>query len=148
MPEAPSERTLPGVGPPTGVSALRVLVVDDDRDLVLTLMGLLRLEGHDVRAVYKGTDVPRLVEEFDPDAALLDITLPDASGYEIARQLRARFGAGGITLIAITGWRQHSDVLLAKLVGFDHHFAKPFDPQRVLEVLSTLKRRATKGTFL
>jgi DNA-binding response OmpR family regulator len=142
MPEIPPEQTLPGIRPPTGARALRVLVVDDDRDLVLTLMALIRLEGHDVRAVYKGTDVPRLLEEFDPDAALLDITLPDASGYEIARRLRARYGYKGITLIAITAWKQHSDVLLAKLVGFDHHFAKPFVPHFLLDVLSALKPRA------
>jgi CheY-like chemotaxis protein len=73
--------------------ALRVLVADDDRDSVLTLMMLLRDEGHEVRGVYSGRQVMGHVLDFDPDVVLLDIAMPELSGWEVARTIRARRGA-------------------------------------------------------
>jgi CheY-like chemotaxis protein len=69
---------------------LRVLVADDDRDAVQSLLELLRDEGHDARGVYTGLDVLDSVRDFAPDAVLLDIGMPHVSGYEVARELRMR----------------------------------------------------------
>lgn len=72
--------------------ALRIVVADDDRDSVLTLM-LLREEGHEVRGVYSSRQVMGHVIDFDPDVVLLDIAMPELSGWEVARTIRARRGA-------------------------------------------------------
>jgi len=122
-----------GLGP----DALRVLVVDDDRDEVLTLVALLRDEGYDARGSYRGKDVLDLVRDFDPHAVLLDIGMPDLNGYEAARLVRARYGSASPLLIAVTGWKKASDRLLAQLAGFDHHVAKPYDPQLLLSLLKS-----------
>jgi CheY-like chemotaxis protein len=113
-----------------------VLVADDDHDTVLTLMALLRYEGHETRGVYHGADVVEAVREFEPDAVLLDIGMPGKSGYEIARELRELYGAKAPLLIAVTAHNKGSDKLLAQLVGFDHHVGKPYDSQHILALLA------------
>jgi CheY-like chemotaxis protein len=115
---------------------LRVLVADDERDQVVTLAAILQDEGHEVRECYRGTEVLRMVREFDPDIALIDIGMPGMSGYEVARELREEFGKERPLLIAVTGWKQSSDRILAKLAGFDHHLAKPFESKALLELIA------------
>jgi len=126
-----------------GRRKLRVLVADDERDQVATLAALLVDEGHEVREVYRGSEVTRMVREFDPDIALIDIGMPGMSGYEVARELRIEFGKTRPLLIAITGWKQSSDRILARLAGFDHHMAKPFDPTALLELIAPLASGST-----
>jgi len=119
---------------------LRVLVADDDHDLVLALTLLLRGEGHEVLGVHHGGDVVETVGEFAPDALLLDIGLPKMSGYEIVRALRERYGSARPVIVAITGRSGPATVRLSEMVGFDHHFTKPFEPKELLATLSSLLR--------
>jgi DNA-binding response OmpR family regulator len=106
--------------------------------MVATLAALLQDEGHQVREVYRGTEVLRLLAEFDPDVALLDIGMPGMSGYDVAREVRQTHGEGRPLLIAVTGWKKPSDRILAKLVGFDHHLPKPFQAGELLALLEPL----------
>lgn len=124
-------------------STLRILVADDNRDTVLTLMMLLREEGHEVRGVYNGTDVTRIARLHRFDAIILDIEMPEMSGYAIAQELRTLyFSTRAPLLIAISGkWNKPSEKLLAQAVGFDHHFEKPCDPQALLRLLKPLTLR-------
>ena len=116
--------------------SLRVIVVDDERDSVATLTLLLTEEGHEVCGLQRGSEVLRAVADFRPDAVLLDIAMPDMSGYEVARKIRSRYGEVKPMLIAISGrYKQESDKLLARTVGFDHHVAKPYDPNELLALL-------------
>jgi CheY-like chemotaxis protein len=117
---------------------LRVLIADDDRDGTLTLSTLLELEGYEVRAVHGGQEALDLAREFRPDVVLLDIGMPKITGYEAARRLRLRYGNDCPVLIAITGWKQASDKILASLAGFDHHVAKPYEPAHLIELLKKL----------
>jgi CheY-like chemotaxis protein len=120
---------------------LRVLVADDNRDTVLTLMMLLREEGHEVRSAYTGTDVMRIARLHRFDAVILDIEMPEMSGYAIARELRTHYyGTRAPLLIAISGkWNKPSEKLLAQVVGFDHHLEKPCDPNALLRLLKPLR---------
>ena len=122
---------------PTG-QRLRILIADDERDQVATLALLLQDEGYEVREVYRGSEVLRMVSDFDPDVALIDIGMPGMTGYDVAREIRQVFGKERPLLIAVTGWKQSSDRILARLAGFDHHLAKPFDPQALLEIIRPL----------
>jgi DNA-binding response OmpR family regulator len=116
---------------------LRVLVADDDRDSVLTLMMLLRDEGHEVRGVYSGRQVMGHVLDFDPDVVLLDIAMPELSGWEVARTIRARRGADRPMLIGISGeYKQGSDRVLAQILGFNHYLVKPYAPAELLALLA------------
>jgi CheY-like chemotaxis protein len=125
-------------GAARGRRRLRIVVADDERDQVTTLAMILQDEGHEVREVYRGAEVLRMVREFDPDVALIDIGMPGMSGYEVARELRQEFGKQRPLLIAVTGWKQSSDKILARLAGFDHHLAKPFESKTLIELIEPL----------
>lgn len=137
-----ASRSAPGdsTGHSTAQRALRVLVADDDRDSVLTLMMLLREEGHEVRGVYSSRQVMGHVIDFDPDAVLLDIAMPELSGWEVARTIRARRGADRPLLIGISGeYKQGADRVLAQIMGFQHYLVKPYAPADLLSLLDPLR---------
>jgi CheY-like chemotaxis protein len=123
------------------MNPLRILVADDNRDTVLTLMVLLRAEGHEVRGAYTGTDVMRIARLNRFDAIILDIEMPEMSGYAIAQELRTHYyGTRAPLLVAISGkWNKPSEKLLAQVVGFDHHLEKPCDPNALLRLLKPLE---------
>ena len=119
---------------------LRVLIADDDRDLALTWMMLLRDEGHEVHAVYSGRYVMGAVIDIDPDVVLLDIDLPGFSGWEVAKMIRERRGNERPVLVGISGkYKDGADKILAEIIGFNHYFLKPCDPTELLDVLASLK---------
>jgi DNA-binding response OmpR family regulator len=119
--------------------SLRIIVADDERDTVLTLMMILRDEGHDVQGVYTGSGVLPMIRDFDPDVVLLDIALPEKNGYELAEQIRKQPRGKRVLLIGISGqYKEGADKLLADLKGFDHYLVKPFDPAALLALLTPL----------
>lgn len=129
--------------PYTAPRPLRILVADDNRDTVLTLMMLLREEGHEVRTAYDGSDALRAARFANFDAIILDIEMPELSGYAIAQELRAHYyGTRAPLLVAISGkWNKPSEKLLSRAVGFDHHLTKPCDPNEILRLLKPLQSR-------
>jgi signal transduction histidine kinase/ActR/RegA family two-component response regulator len=106
-------------------SARRILVVDDNVDAADTLAELLRIEGFDVRKCYNGADALALARELPPDVAFIDLNMPGMSGFELARELRARARAAGMRLVALTGMGQKTDVEATRAAGFDAHITKP-----------------------
>jgi PAS domain S-box-containing protein len=134
-PQPDSAAVTPAAHKPTG---LRVLIADDNHDSAESMAMLLQLSGYDVRAVHSGPDALALATEFRPHVALLDIGMPGMNGYEVARQMRATQTGGRVILIAVTGWGQEQDKRLAKDAGFDHHVAKPVDPDALEALLASL----------
>ena len=118
---------------------LRILVCDDDRDTALTLTMILRDEGHEVTAVHSDRNVLNTVIRAEPDVVVLDIHLPDVSGWQIAQTIRAR-GTKGPLLIGISGvYKGGADRALADVSGFDHYLVKPCAPAELLALLAPLK---------
>jgi CheY-like chemotaxis protein len=112
----------------------KVLIVDDHMDsaealkLVLTQNGFVTLLAHD------GKGAIQAAKEHQPEAALVDIGLPDISGYEVARALRQMLPK--IQLIAISGWNREEDRKSSTEAGFDHHLVKPVDLSEILQLFS------------
>ena len=111
----------------------RVLVVDDNADAAEMLCAALGGAGHVVASALNGLDAISIAKQFDPEVAILDIGLPDVTGYELARHLRTEHPS--IRLIALTGYGQVTDVNAAKDAGFDVHRAKPLETELVLELI-------------
>jgi len=127
---------LPRFDPRYSPRSLRILIADDEPDSVTALKLLLNDEGHDVIGLSKGADVMRKIEEFKPEVVVLDIAMPDVSGYELAKEIRKRYGQITPLLIAITGrYKQASDRMLGQIVGFDHYLLKPYEPNELLALL-------------
>ena len=124
---APAARSLHGC---------QLLIVDDNVDAATTLAEVLAADGAEVRVAHDGSAALAELERYRPRAVLLDIGLPDISGYDVARRIRARPALRGLRLIAVTGWGQHEDRLKSHDCGFDEHLTKPVDVAR-LEALLT-----------
>jgi DNA-binding response OmpR family regulator len=122
------------------MSVRRILVADDEQDMVLTLSALLRAAGYETQGVYRGAEVAAAVQAFNPDVVLLDLAMPDRSGWEVARDIRAAGGDERPVLIAISGlYNQHAaDRILGMAAEFDHYVAKPYDPLALLSLLCRL----------
>lgn len=123
-------------------ASLRVLVLDDNPDMVDTLATLLETEGHVVQRTYSGKDALPAARLFRPDAIIVDLAVPGMSGYAVAQAIRHSFtDIRRPLLIAISGmWKDLPDQQIAHQVGFDHYLAKPCDPNEVLALLAQLRR--------
>jgi CheY-like chemotaxis protein len=119
----------------TPVPARRVLIADDNRDAAETLAMLLQMDGHEVTVVHNGKDALEALSTLQPEVALLDIGMPELSGYDVARRVRQGSLGRAVTLIAVTGWGQDRDKTQALAAGFNHHFTKPVDTDRLRELL-------------
>src|ERR671931_1189561 len=119
---------------------LRIVVADDDPDTVRTLRLLLEEEGHEVKTASDGPAAFYAVRDFGADVLLLDISMPGMNGFEVAQKLRERYGSAKPTLIAITGRDSAADRSFARSTGFDHHVAKPYEPQQLLALIERLAR--------
>jgi DNA-binding response OmpR family regulator len=117
--------------------ALRIVVIDDERDTVQTLMALLREEGHEARGVCNSRDALKAVQEFEADAAIIDIAMPGLTGWDVARAIRQALGEKRPLLIAVSGeYTSSADRILANMAGFDHYLEKPCDPNVLLALLA------------
>jgi PAS domain S-box-containing protein len=129
------------VSDPAVLRRLRVLVVDDNRDSADTLHRLLESMGQEVVSVYDGAAALATLGTFRPELVMLDIGMPNMSGYEVAQQIGARVGEFRPVLMAITGWGQEADKRRAREFGFDYHFVKPVSEDSLQRVLAEAARR-------
>lgn len=111
--------------------------LDDSREMIKTL---LELDGHRVASAADGATAIELLTTEPPDFALVDIGLPDMSGYELARQVRERLPNVDLKLIALTGYGQPADIEQALAAGFDDHIVKPIDPDHLQRLCESCKR--------
>jgi CheY-like chemotaxis protein len=119
-----------------------VLVVDDYPDSAEVASMLLTLHGYECRVATTGQEALDQAAAFEPDIVLLDIGLPDITGYEVARTLRARAGARPLYIAAVTGWGQPADRAKAFASGFDHHVTKPADLQKLAAIVRLADQRS------
>jgi PAS domain S-box-containing protein len=121
-----------------GVSGVRILVADDNRDSANSWAALLTLAGHEVRTAYNGQEALDVATEFRPQLSLLDIGMPELSGYDVARRIREQEWGAGAVLVALTGWGQEQDKQHASAAGFDYHFTKPVEMSALDPILTKL----------
>jgi PAS domain S-box-containing protein len=130
-PAEPEEPTAP-------TSALRLLIVDDNKDGADSLAMMLKIMGNETHTAYDGQEGVEMAMHYRPDVALFDIGLPKLNGYEACRRIRKQPGGNDIILIAVTGWGQDEDRRRSHEAGFDHHMIKPVDPTVLMKLLAEL----------
>ena len=119
----------------------RVLVVDDDAPLRELVRTLLERAGLAVSEAATGEEA--LTVDVEPDAVVLDVLLPGVSGYEVCRDLRARFGEN-LPIVFLSGERMEAlDRIAGLLIGADDYLVKPFEPDEMLVRLRRLLRART-----
>jgi two-component system OmpR family response regulator len=119
---------------------LRALVVDDEANLTDILTSTLRIEGWDTRSANDGTAAIRIARDFLPDAVVLDVMLPDISGLEVLRGIRALNPA--VCVLFLTARDSVEDRIAGITAGGDDYVTKPFSLEEVLARLRGLVRRA------
>jgi PAS domain S-box-containing protein len=136
--EAPAA-TPPGEKP-------RVLVVDDDPDVVDALAMLLEILGYPVAVARSGPEALELARRQCPRVALLDIGLPGMDGLEIARRLRAQYpDPEHLKLVALTGLGHEQARERSLAAGFDEHLVKPLGRQALLALLESVEKRTNEN---
>jgi PAS domain S-box-containing protein len=105
----------------------RVLVVDDNRDAAQSLSMLLRLGGHETCSAHSGPEALQAAESFRPELILLDLGLPQMSGYEVCQTLRRQPWSKEVVIVALTGWGQEEDRKRSQAAGFNAHLVKPIE---------------------
>jgi len=123
----------------------RVLVVEDERDMRQVLVYNLGQAGHEVLAVERGDEALALLREQRPDLVLLDLMLPDMSGLDICRQIKANPQLRAIPVIMLTARNEEIDRVIGLELGADDYVVKPFSVRElVLRVQAVLRR--SRGT--
>ena len=116
----------------------KVLVVDDEENILFLVETALQMQDFIVRTVGTGREAISLVEEFNPDLIVLDVMLPDLDGFEVCRRVRA---GSDLPILMLTARGEETDRIVGLELGADDYLAKPFSPRELLARLRAILRR-------
>ena len=111
----------------------KILVVDDEIDLVETVRFPLEMEGYDVLVSYNGEDALNQARKENPDLIILDLMLPKLDGYKVCRLLKFDERYKHIPILMLTAKTQEKDKILGKETGADEYITKPFEMDDLME---------------
>jgi CheY-like chemotaxis protein len=114
-----------------------VLVADDFADTAETLARLLSAAGCEVHTARDGQEAVERIRAWHPDVCVLDLSMPNLDGLDIAICVRREAASACPLLIALTGWGRREDRARVKEAGFDLYFVKPADPADILAAVQT-----------
>lgn len=119
----------------------KILLVEDDKTIVMGLEYSLRQEGYDIISCLSASQAEKAVEENAFDLAILDLSLPDGSGYDICRKIKKR---GGQPVVFLTACDDEVNVVMGLDMGADDYITKPFRIRELMSRLRTVQRRYDK----
>ena len=117
-------------------NCVSIMIVDDNVDAAQSLADLLTAQGHKVNVQSHPLAAISAARADPPQLFILDIGLPEIDGYELVRRLHEEPTVRGALFIALTGYGQTHDRILSKSAGFDHHFVKPMDSQKLSALIA------------
>jgi DNA-binding response OmpR family regulator len=115
----------------------KILIVDDEPNIVVALEYLMRQNGFDVRAARNGEEALALLDEFRPDLVLLDVMMPRKDGYQVAQTIRDTPALAGTRIVMLTAKGRETEISKGLAVGADAYITKPFS---TLELVEQVKR--------
>jgi two-component system phosphate regulon response regulator PhoB len=119
----------------------RVLVVDDEKDLVDLIAYNLTRGGYEVVTSHNGAEALELVRREPPDLVVLDLMLPGLDGTEVARRLKADSRTANVPIVMLTARSEETDVVVGLTLGADDYVTKPFSMKILLARINTVLRR-------
>lgn len=120
----------------------KVLIVDDEPNIVTALEFLFRRSGYDVRLATNGAEALELVDSYRPDVVLLDVMMPVKSGYEVCQKMRERPELAQIRIVMLSAKGSEAEVNKGLSLGADLYVTKPFSTQ---ELVATIDRLFARG---
>ncbi len=121
----------------------RILVVDDDRQIVRLVRAYLEQAGYDVVVAYDGDAALHAIRSDKPDLVVLDLMLPGRDGWEITRIVRSDQQLAGIPIIMLTARVEDTDKIVGLELGADDYVSKPFNPREVVARVRSVLRRTS-----
>lgn len=121
------------------MTATRVLIVEDDPNIVDLIRSNLLVRGFDVQVSSSGSDALELIEKSEPSIVLLDLMLPTVNGFDLCREIRQQSDVG---LIVVSSRADESDKVRALNLGADDYLTKPFDVEELLARMAATLRRS------
>jgi DNA-binding response OmpR family regulator len=118
------------------VAPMRIVIVDDNEDIRDLVAELLATHGHSVSQAGTGRAALELIEQLRPEAAIVDLGLPDLDGWAVAKSVRETLSGIPILLVAMSGYGSDADRKRATEAGFDAHIVKPAHIDEILRALS------------
>jgi DNA-binding response OmpR family regulator len=118
--------------------SLRVLIADDEANIVISLEYLMRKEGYQVATVADGEAALKVAAQFSPDLVLLDVMMPKKSGYEVCEALRANPVHTHSRIILLTACGRDSDIERGMALGADAYVTKPFSPRELMRKIKEI----------
>jgi len=116
----------------------KVLIVDDEPNIVTSLEYLMQKRGHEVKIARNGDEALALVGSFLPDVVLLDVMMPHTSGYEVCQQIRERADWQHIKVVMLSAKGREAEVNKGLSLGADSYVTKPFSNQELIEKIDAL----------
>ncbi|MBK7664065.1 MAG: response regulator [Sterolibacteriaceae bacterium] len=116
----------------------KVLIVDDEPNIVISLEFLMKREGFEVSIARDGEEALRKVEESVPDLILLDVMMPKKSGFEVCQQLRADPAYSALKIIMLTAKGRDTEVTKGLDLGADAYMTKPFSTKELAAQVKSL----------
>lgn len=123
------------------LSSLRVMVVDDNRDAADLIAEFLNMCGHETLPIYGGAEAIKAADAFQPDVMLLDLGMPEITGFDVVSTLRRAPRFRHTRMIALTAWGDAHTRERTQVIGFDHHLVKPASLDDILNVVSPRQAR-------
>lgn len=123
----------------------RVLVIDDEKNILLTLNMFLNKKGYIVKSISNGAEALDLAEKYMPDIILLDILLPGLNGYLLCRTLKGNYSTKHIPVIFMSAKNQNEDIKQAFEAGGDDYIIKPFTYQQIEKVINKYLKENKKN---
>jgi len=114
----------------------KILIVDDEKDIVETLSFMLNAKGYEIISAYDGEEGLKLAKEEKPDLIILDVMMPKINGYKICRLLKYDAKYKNIPIVMVTARSQDNDKLIGEETGADEYITKPFEFSDILEVIN------------
>ncbi|MDZ4255767.1 MAG: response regulator [Sulfuritalea sp.] len=117
----------------------RILIVDDEPNIVVSLEYLMKKEGFQIAVATDGESALRTAAEFLPDLVLLDVMMPKKSGFEVCEAMRADPQLGAVKIIMLTAKGRETEIVKGMALGADAYITKPFSTKElVLKIKSLL----------
>ena len=116
----------------------KILIVDDEPNIVISLEFLMKKEGFEVAIANDGEDALAKVDSFGPDLVLLDVMMPRKSGFEVCESLRADAARSALKIVMLTAKGRDTEVAKGLAIGADAYMTKPFSTKELLAMVKAM----------
>jgi two-component system alkaline phosphatase synthesis response regulator PhoP len=120
----------------------KILIVDDELNILELVKLYLEREGYQIEAVTRGNEAVSRLGQINPDLVILDLMLPDIDGFEVCRQIRTR---SNVPIMMLTARKEDVDKIIGLEMGADDYLTKPFNPRELIARIRAILRRLQTG---